>query len=287
MPTEESGKGPLGQKVDAPDVYSPQVLFPIPRTRGRSLLSLAEHKPLPFEGTDIWTAYELSWLNQAGVPQRGVLELHIPCTTANLVESKSLKLYINSLSFKRFPAASEVLSTIVADVGNVVGSPSPSARLLDAELPLLDAAAWECVDEEDIGEVPETLLDAPDEAHLVTGKVEGKVTNERLVSHILRTLCPVTGQPDWGSVLIEYSGAQRIDRGGLLKYICSLRREIGFHENAIERIFLALARRCQPAALRVTGRFFRRGGIDINPVRSTHGADATLGPSHPVRVHGQ
>ena len=287
MPTEESDKGPLGQKVDAPDVYSPQVLFPIPRMRGRSLLNLAEPESLPFEGTDIWTAYELSWLNQAGVPRRGVLELRIPCNTVNLVESKSLKLYLNSLSFKRFSAESEVLSTIVSDVSPILGSPSPSARLLDAELPLLDAAAWECVDDEDVGEVPETVLEAPDESHLVVGEVENKVTTERLVSHVLRTLCPVTGQPDWGSVLIEYSGTRRIDRGGLLKYICSLRREVGFHENAIERIFLAIAHRCQPAALRVTGRFFRRGGIDINPVRSTHGAEATLGPSYPVRVHGQ
>ena len=130
-------------------------------------------------------------------------------------------------------------------------------------------------------------LEAPDESQLVVGEPESAPATERLVSHLLRTLCPVTGQPDWGSVLIEYVGTRRIERAGLLKYICSLRREIGFHENAIERIFLALQRRCQPSTLRVTGRFFRRGGIDINPVRCTPDAETRLGRTHPQRVHGQ
>ena len=284
---DESDKGPLGKKVDAPDEYSPHVLFPIPRMRGRSLLGLAEHEQLPFEGEDTWTAYELSWLNKTGVPRRGLLELCIPCTTPNLVESKSLKLYLNSLSFKRFSTEAEVLSTIVSDVSPILSGPSPSVRLLDQEYPLLDAAAWECVDDEDIGELPDKALEAPDESQLVVGEPESAPATERLVSHLLRTLCPVTGQPDWGSVLIEYVGTRRIDRAGLLKYICSLRREIGFHENAIERIFLALQRRCQPSTLRVTGRFFRRGGIDINPVRCTPDAETRLGRTHPQRVHGQ
>ena len=205
---DESDKGPLGKKVDAPDEYSPHVLFPIPRMRGRSLLGLAEHEQLPFEGEDTWTAYELSWLNKTGVPRRGLLELCIPCTTPNLVESKSLKLYLNSLSFKRFSTEAEVLSTIVSDVSPILSGPSPSVRLLDQEYPLLDAAAWECVDEEDIGELPDKALEAPDESQLVVGEPESAPATERLVSHLLRTLCPVTGQPDWGSVLIEYVGTR-------------------------------------------------------------------------------
>jgi len=296
MPEDVHGgeKGPLGQKVDAPDVYSPDVLFPIPRTKGRVLLGLVDanlptsDKPLPFSGEDVWNCYELSWLNGSGVPRRAILELRVPCETPFIVESKSLKLYLNSLSFKRFASTAELLSTIVTDVGGTLGgSEPPAAILVESEPPLLDPNSWVCVDDTPVTLDP-TLLDVPDEGHLVPEAASsGEPVVERLVSHVLRTLCPVTGQPDWGSVLIEYHGAP-ISRAGVLTYVASLRREVGFHENAIERIFLALQRgRCAPEALRVTGRFFRRGGIDINPIRQTANAEAVLGRPLPNRVPGQ
>ena len=236
-------------------------------------------------------------------PRRQTLELTIPCTTPNIVESKSLKLYLNSLNFKRFASPAAVVETIAVDVGRVLGAPLRVALRDDmVEPPLLDAwrgprpgaglgLSWACIDDEDVGDLPAEHLDKPDPTHLrpvafATGS--GAVVVERIVTHLLRTRCPVTGQPDWGSLLVEYQGAAPVDRGALLRYIVSLRREIGFHENAVERIALAIAERCAPSALRVTGRFFRRGGIDINPTRSSLGADAALGAAPPqLRVPGQ
>ena len=207
----------------------------------------------------------------------------MPCTTPCIVESKSLKLYLNSLSFHRFSSVESLLGTITGDVGRTLGG-LPSLSLIESE-PLLLDAAWICIDDEDVGEMSSEVLDAPNVKQLAAAGAG--IMHERLCSHLLRTLCPVTGQPDWGSVLIEYEGAS-IDRAGLLRYVCSLRREIGFHENAIERIFLAIKERCAPKALRVTGRFFRRGGIDINPSRSTPDAEASLGPhTKQLRIPGQ
>ena len=270
MPADN--EGPLGQKIDAPNVYSPDVLFPIERTRGRSLLNLIESRPLPFAGEDIWNCYELSWLKSSGVPRRGALELRIPCQTPCLVESKSLKLYLNSLSFKRFGNEAELLETIQVDVARTLGCEASRLSAVlrgPGDMAPLDPCAWVCIDDEDVGELNAEHYDHPDETHL---QIDGagspvEVVTERLVSHLLRTLCPVTGQPDWGSVLIEYTGS-KMDRPGLLRYITSLRKEVGFHENAVEAITLALHARCEPRAMRVTGRFLRRGGIDINPVRT-------------------
>lgn len=297
--------GPLGQTVDAPEDYAPSVLFPIPRSRGRDLLGLAQGAPLPFVGEDVWNGYELSWLNASGVPQRATLVLRIPCTTPNVVESKSLKLYLNSLNFARFPDEDSLVNTLCKDLAPTLGCHEhvlscgdlkPRIRRFSTEDPfywqksfyegVAPSKAWVCVDEEDVGVMPAALLETPDETHLVldsceegeegeedggdaraTSKKKRPAVKESLVSHVLRTLCPVTGQPDWGSVIVEYEG-HKISRPGLLKYICSLRREVGFHENAIERITLAIHKRCAPRELRVTGRFLRRGGIDINPVRA-------------------
>ena len=288
-------KGPLGQKVDAPDVYAPEVLFPIPRQRGRSLLGLSETAELPFAGEDVWNCYELSWLNVHGVPRRAMLELHIPCTTPSLVESKSLKLYLNSLSFLRVGSPESLLKIIKTDLSRTLGCSAESvhAELRDQEVRPFDPNAWECVDEEDVGDMSAEHLSKVDEAHLrleVPGDADGvtkrPMVSERLVSHLLRTLCPVTGQPDWGSVLIEYTGT-KLDRAGILRYITSLRREVGFHENAIETIYLAISKQCTPASLTVTGRFFRRGGIDINPVRASSAELAAQAVARQERMPGQ
>ena len=269
-PTTQKKEGVLGERCDAPETYSPDVLFPIPRTKGRRLLGL-EDGTVPFGGEDVWNCYEVSWLDGRGRPRRGAVELRIPCESPNVVESKSLKLYLNSLNFKRFASTDEALSTIRRDVASVVGclASELSAQLLEDQPKMY--GAWTCVDDVCEDDVPESMLRKPDASLLKTTR---DVVTERLCSHNLRTLCPVTGQPDWGTLLIEYEGP-RVDPASLFLYIVSLRTETGFHENAVERVALDLERRCRPAKLRVTGRFLRRGGVDINPIRSMRFGAAT------------
>jgi 7-cyano-7-deazaguanine reductase len=235
----DEDKGPLGKKVEAPTSYCPSVLFPIARQRGRSLLGLAEAGELPFVGVDTWNAYETSWLGPRGLPTRRTLELRVAATSPNIVESKSLKLYLNSLNFHRFRSNEEALATIAADLAPVLGGDTPPTVTLYpwADAPLL-GPEWECIDEAELGEadllVPDgsnSVVEDPSHVRLASGADPS--VSERLCTHLLRTLCPVTGQPDWGSVLIEYTG-RPIDRAGLLRYIISLRCEVGFHENAVE-----------------------------------------------------
>ena len=268
-PATQRKEGVLGERCDAPENYSPDVLFPIPRTKGRRLLGL-DDGAVPFEGEDVWNCYEVSWLDHRGRPRRGAVELRIPCESPNVVESKSLKLYLNSLNFKRFASTDEALATIRRDVASVVGclASELSARLFDDQPSM---KGWTCVDDVCEDDVPESMLRKPDASLL---KTTGNVVTERLCSHNLRTLCPVTGQPDWGTLLIEYEGP-RVDHASLFLYIISLRTETGFHENAVERVALDVERHCKPTKLRVTGRFLRRGGVDINPVRSIRFGAAT------------
>lgn len=287
--------GPLGETISCPEDYSPSVLHPVPRAMGRGMLQLPEAvESLPFRGEDVWNSYELSWLGRNGRPRRSILEMRVGFDSPNLVESKSLKLYLNSLNFKRFDDDQQLLDTIRADLTPVLGAPPAGLALLVADPPLFDAAKWHCVDDydendadvashatgngngathadADVFEPDESLLRCHDAVGDGNGEGGAAVVEERLVSHLLRTLCPVTSQPDWGSVLVHYSGARRLDHAGLARYICSLRRETGFHENCVEKIFCAVHAALKPDALCVTGRFFRRGGIDINPVRYTPG----------------
>lgn len=318
--SEHDDCGPaLGHVVACPEQYNPKLLVSIPRTRGRALLGLGDE--LPFSGADRWMLYEVSWLEQSGKPRRLVLEMDVPCTSPNLVESKSLKLYLNSLNFKRFASDEAALRTIREDVSCAVGSQVQiSARELSdsrAEPPQLlqtwfntearnhmfsednptdEVPPWHLIDGEDIGELPDAAFDAgPDSALLRLNPLPempaAVITTgpppheERLVTHLLRTLCPVTSQPDWGSLLVEYEADGSINRPGLLRYIVTMRRESGFHENAVEQLFLALMEQCKPAKLHVTGRFMRRGGIDINPTRSFGYAKPMPPPN--VRVPGQ
>jgi 7-cyano-7-deazaguanine reductase len=174
-------------------------------------------------GEDVWNCYELSWLDMRGAPRRGILELRVPCETPRLVESKSLKLYLNSLNFKQFESEKAMLDCIATDLLDVLGG-RPQLALLQNEPDLIKNGEWQCIDDEEV----DMVEFQPDETVLSCEK-EAKEVEERLVSHLLRTNCPVTNQPDWGSVLIHYRGP-KIDRKGLKKYVCSLRREVGFHE---------------------------------------------------------
>lgn len=255
--------GPLGERSEYPPSYAPQVLHPIPRALGRAALGVS--LPLPFSGIDIWNAYEVSWLALSGKPVVALMELHVPCNSPFIVESKSLKLYLGSFNNERFASVEAVRAVMLQDL----------ARLTSAEVTLsllsLDVAAkaafgvksapGRCIDDEDI-ENPGAVV-TPE--HL--SAASAKIVDETLHSHLLRSNCPVTGQPDWASVMIHYRGPA-IDRAGLLAYLVSYRNHNDFHEQCVERIFWDIKRLCHPQALTVYARYTRRGGIDINPFRS-------------------
>lgn len=260
----------LGKTSAYPDHYDAALLFPIPRAPNRTALGLGS--TLPFMGADLWTAYELSWLNARGKPQVALAHFTVPCESSHLIESKSLKLYLNSFNNTRFDDAAQVQASLRADLsaaawhGGVVQS-SVGVRLVASEWfdrePIyefdglsLDRLDLDC---DRFTPAPELLGSATDEAPV----------SEVLTSNLLRSNCPVTGQPDWGSVQISYFGPQ-IEQAGLLRYIVSFRNHAGFHEDCVERMFTDIQARCQPHKLSVYARYTRRGGLDINPFRSSY-----------------
>lgn len=250
----------LGKNTPVVHRYSPELLFPISRSTARSQLGLTEE--LPFHGADLWHAYELSWLDPRGKPEARVGRFIVPATSPCMVESKSFKLYLNSLNNTRFDTEDDARKCIVSDVSAVAGTavslklyPVDDAALAGGHLP------GDCIDSLEL-EVDEA---APDVALL--DQEEG-IVEEQLHSHLLRSLCPVTGQPDWASVLIRYRGS-RINRESLLRYIIAFRRHQEFHEQCVERMFVDLHSRFSPELLEIQGFYTRRGGMDINPFRST------------------
>jgi 7-cyano-7-deazaguanine reductase len=266
---------PLGKPAAYADRYDPGLLFPIERAPQREALGIAP--PLPFAGVDLWTLYELSWLDPRGKPAVAIGLVRVPSESPRLVESKSLKLYLNSFSQTQFESTAEVERTIANDLGRACGAavgfelvgPGAFARLRIAAL-----------DGESIDDQAIDLQDyAPQPRFLA---VAGPTVEEALVSELFKSNCPVTGQPDWGSVQIRYRGPQ-IDRAGLLRYLISFRQHSGFHEHCVERIFVDIRARCRTERLTVYARFTRRGGIDINPFRS----DWEAAPAAAVRTPRQ
>ena len=253
-------KLPLGKATEYPREYAPQVLCPVARSEARDSMGVGVH--LPFSGVDIWNAYELTWLDTSGKPRVGIATLTVPASSPNLVESKSLKLYLGSLAMSRYGSAGDLSAIIARDVSNTAGAdvdvviqPATDAKhLAIAALPGI------CIDDGLLRDDPRN----PDAALLQVGD---EPAEENLHSHLLRSLCPVTGQPDTGSVLIHYSGP-RIDRDSLLTYFVSFREHQDFHEACVERMFLDIKARCGRERLTVYARYNRRGGIDINPFRS-------------------
>jgi len=246
----------LGKAVASPRGHDPSILTPIPRPA----------RQVAMYGFDLWRGYELSWLNPQGCPQAAVLELVYPCESACLVESKSLKLYLNGLAYVRFASAAQVEQTIRHDLSAILDAPCLRVTIFEAAD--FQTLAWQA-------QPPGTSLDAlsvvaarqapdPDLLFTTAGDVQ-----ETLNSGLLRSLCPITGQPDWGSVVVSYRGP-RIDGAGLLSYICSYREHQGFHEACCERIFTDISLRCAPQSLLVGCWYTRRGGIDINPVRASY-----------------
>ncbi|CAN5668894.1 NADPH-dependent 7-cyano-7-deazaguanine reductase QueF [soil metagenome] len=251
----------LGRAVAYPRRYDPALLFPIPRAQGRDALGIAAGA-LPFTGHDRWHAYELGWLDARGKPAVATATFTVPADSPQLVESKSLKLYLNSLNGERFDSAAAVRLRIAEELTLAAGA----AVSVEFGLPALDAdAPAQSIDGCEIDfdgyhtPTPDLLACDPD-----------LVTEETLQSALLKSNCPVTGQPDWASVHIAYRGP-RIDRAGLLRYLVSYREHAGFHEQCVERMFLDLLARCRPERLSVEARYTRRGGLDINPWRATPG----------------
>jgi 7-cyano-7-deazaguanine reductase len=260
----------LGKPTGYADQYDASLLFPIARAPQRAELGLGAS--LPFMGADLWTAFELSWLNPRGKPQVALAHITVPCESVNLIESKSFKLYLGSFNNTRFADAAEVLARLRADLteaawrGAVVQS-SVGVKLVAAE--------W--FDREPIEELDGLSLDRLDldcdryspAPELLSAATDEAPVSEVLTSNLLRSNCPVTGQPDWGSVQISYFGPQ-IDQAGLLRYLISFRKHNGFHEDCVERMFMDIQTRCQPHKLSVYARYTRRGGLDINPFRTSY-----------------
>ena len=260
----------LGKAAAYIDRYDPSLLFPISREPKRHELGLGA--TLPFFGADLWTAYELSWLTPRGKPQVAIAHVTVPCETPNVVESKSFKLYLNSFTNTKFASADDVLARIRADVSEAAWRGSGTQATVGVRLLPPEAFAGERVEE--LGGLNLDRLDiectrytpAPE---LLRAAFDEQPVTETLTSGLLKSNCLVTGQPDWGSVQIAYSGPQ-IDQAGLLQYLVSFRNHNEFHEQCVERIFMDVWTRCKPVKLSVYARYTRRGGLDINPFRTSH-----------------
>ncbi|MFQ2224051.1 NADPH-dependent 7-cyano-7-deazaguanine reductase QueF [Aeromonas enteropelogenes] len=251
----------LGQQSDYISQYTPSLLQPVPRSLNRDDLQLGSD--LPFTGCDVWTLYELSWLNVKGKPMVAVGEVTIPATSANLIESKSFKLYLNSFNQTRCDSIEAVQAMLVKDLSACAGEAVQVTLFpLDRAPHQIATLPGECIDDQDI-EIEGYEFDAT----LLQGAAGSEVVEETLHSHLLKSNCLVTSQPDWGSVVIRYKGP-RVDREKLLRYLISFRQHNEFHEQCIERIFIDLQHYCQPQQLTVYARYTRRGGLDINPFRS-------------------
>jgi 7-cyano-7-deazaguanine reductase len=262
----------LGKPAPCVTDYDPTLLFPLPRQPKRAELGITG--TVPFFGADLWTAYELSWLTPRGKPQVAIAHVVVPCETPNIVESKSFKLYLNSFSNTRFASADEVRDRIRADVGEALWRGAPAAASIGVRLVLPDAFAKEQVRElegVDLDRLDIECTHSTPAPELLTAAFDEQPVQEVLRSDLLKSNCLVTGQPDWGSVQIRYSGPQ-IDQGALLRYLVSFRNHNEFHEQCVERIFMDIRQRCQPIKLAVYARYTRRGGLDINPFRTSHPA---------------
>ncbi|MCC5793078.1 MAG: NADPH-dependent 7-cyano-7-deazaguanine reductase QueF [Legionellaceae bacterium] len=259
---KEAQDSPLGKKTSYISEYAPQLLFPIPRKGKRAEIHVPD--PLPFHGFDTWNAYEVSWLNLKGKPQNAIVRVDIDCQSVNLIESKSFKLYLNSFNNTRLESSKELQQRLFTDIQNAVnGEVFISVYELDELLSQrIETFEGTCIDALDI-EI-DSFHVAPE---LLCSNHQKPVT-ETLYSHLLKSNCLVTGQPDWGSVQISYSGGQ-IDQSALLQYIVSFRNHNEFHEQCVERIYMDIQNACKPSELTVTARYTRRGGLDINPSRSS------------------
>lgn len=257
-------EGVLGQSVSYSATYAPELLFPVHREAQRVALGL-RGDTLPFVGEDCWNAYELSWLNQAGKPVVALGNFRFPAHSPCLIESKSMKLYLNGLNQTRFVDAAEVANTIARDFSKVAGERvKVSVTPLDALTERTQGpCSGVCLDSLEL----ECSVYKPNPDFLAC-RASSEATEETLFSRLLKSNCPVTGQPDWATIIIRYQG-QALDHEGVLKYIVSYREHSEFHEHCVERIYCDLMSRCHPEKLFVQALYTRRGGLDINPWRAS------------------
>ncbi len=303
----------LGKPTSYVDQYDASLLFPIARAGKRAEIGI--EGAAPFFGADMWTAFELSWLNARGKPQVALAHFTVPCESTNIVESKSLKLYLNSFNNTKFASGDEVKARLRADLSEAVWRPARTSAASPAEKPVFTPASGsahpgpnaaaavaapgaapaskaptppsigvallgpDLFDREPVHELDGLSLDrldidctrytpAPD---LLTVTPNEAPVSEVFTSNLLKSNCLVTGQPDWGSIQISYTGDQ-IEQGGLLQYLVSFRNHNEFHEQCVERIFMDIWTRCKPMKLAVYARYTRRGGLDINPFRTSYPA---------------
>lgn len=262
---------PLGKSSEYPDSYDPTLLFPVPRDVNRRRIGLEDGR-WPWFGEDLWQGWEISWIRPNGVPAVAWAEIFVPAASPSIIESKSMKLYLNSLNQAVFSSGERVGEVIAQDLSSVSGA-AVSVKLHSVDESVRLAGRPEgfvLIDDESLEDVAYEYQ--PD----VLATLSDDVVTERLCSHLLKSNCPVTGQPDWATLLVEYTGPA-IEKASLLRYVVGFRQTQDFHEHCVETIFTDLMARFQPERLTVCARYTRRGGLDINPLRSTE-PDASLGP---------
>lgn len=254
---------PLGKSSAYITQYTANLLFPIPRQNKRDEIGLLPGV-LPFYGFDTWNAYEVSWLNPKGKPMVAIVQFDIDCSSTHIIESKSFKLYLNSFNNTKFDSIDDVKQILQQDISHAVnGNVAVNLfKLRDFTGQTIENFSGESLDDYDIS------FDCYEISSAYLSSNPQKIVEETLVSDLLKSNCLVTGQPDWGAIQIKYSGS-KIDKEGLLRYIVSFRNHNEFHEQCVERIFMDIINRCKPTTLTVEARYTRRGGLDINPVRST------------------
>ena len=253
----------LGQKTEYASQYDRTLLQPVPRALNRDGLGITQNQPFTI-GADIWTAYEISWLNEKGLPQVAIADIYLDYQSQNLIESKSFKLYLNSLNQSKFADFNAVQQTMQRDLsecaqGDVTVRLNPVA-VYDSQK--IDHLQGDCIDEQDI-----EITSYEFNADWLKDCVSDEIVEEKLVSHLLKSNCLITNQPDWGTLHIHYVG-KKIDHEKLLRYVVSFRQHNEFHEQCVERIFCDLMHYAKPEKLTVYARYTRRGGLDINPFRS-------------------
>ena len=274
-PVEMNPHNPLGEKTVYKQQYDASLLFPIARSQSRQQLNV----PDIMRGEDRWTAFEVSWLDSQGKPQVRVAEFILDSDSPNIIESKSFKLYLNSFNQTVFESERQVKQCLSADLSAAAGAPVTASLMpLHYAQPVgLQEPIGIYLDDLDV-----QITDYQPNPQLLTIDTHAR-SNEVLYSHLLKTNCPVTDQPDWATVFIEYAGAA-IDHSALLTYIISFREHQDFHENSVERIFCDLQHQCQPERLAVYARYTRRGGLDINPLRSSYPAGQSLLEANGLRT---
>ena len=253
----------LGQKTEYASQYDRTLLQPVPRALNRDGLGITQNQPFTI-GADIWTAYEISWLNEKGLPQVAIADIYLDYQSQNLIESKSFKLYLNSFNQSKFANFNAVQQTMQRDLSECAQGDVTvrlnSVAVYDSQK--IDHLQGDCIDEQDI-----EITSYEFNADWLKDCVSDKIVEEKLVSHLLKSNCLITNQPDWGTLHIHYIG-KKINHEKLLRYVVSFRQHNEFHEQCVERIFCNLMHYAKPEKLTVYARYTRRGGLDINPFRS-------------------